>query len=428
MLETLSSTVTKMNRYLRLLPRSESLKDHVRSILDEFVSFCITAIEFYEKLRWYTPIKLIWKPLHEHFKQATAKITVCVNNFDQEASIAVDEVTVKGIQSIERRLHTPAAPPITTQSVFQVDFARNGFFTGRKTELGRVHEIFMSARRAGYQRACTVHSMAGVGKTQFALEYAYLFRKEFDFVFWLPAQHGPTLAQRFADIAKTTAQKGRRPSSTQLPGMTASIQQAKEGLEQCNGEWLLLYDNVEDWETIKPYWPTGQKGSILITTQNLELVQISEGYEISLTPLTADEGASLLLKHLRKMDNATNGEDFEIAKEISRTLGGLPVAISHNAGYIEKSQRSLSEFVRKYARVEESRHIWSKDCRSWTNQYERTLETTWDLALGELNREIRDLTNILAMLDPDSISEDMLFSGWDAKNASSVETPSFRKL
>lgn len=185
-----------------------------------------------------------------------------------------------------------------------------------------------------------------------------------------------------------------------------------------DGKWLLLYDNVEDWETIKPYWPSGQNGSILITSQNLELVQISEGFEINLSPLGADEGASLLLKHLRKTGSATQGEDFETAKDISRTLGGLPVAISHSAGYIEKSQSTLDEFVEMYASREKSRRIWSQDCKSWTKQYERTLETTWDIALSKLNHDIRALTNILAMLDADSISEDMLFSGWDAKGAS----------
>lgn len=166
---------------------------------------------------------------------------------------------------------------------------------------------------------------------------------------------------------------------------------------------------MEDWDNIKPYWPSGNSGTILITSQRSDLVQISGGCEIQLSPLPPQEGGALLMKHLRK-GPSNSVHDFKLAVSIAGTVGGLPVAISHIAGYIEKSQSTLDEFEETYATRAESHRIWSQDCQSWTHQYHQTLETTWDIALHELPAKPRALLNILAMLDAESISEDLLFS------------------
>lgn len=149
----------------------------------------------------------------------------------------------------------------------------------------------------------------------------------------------------------------------------------------------------------------------MITSQSSELVQISGGREVSLTPLNPRDGATLLLRQLRKSSEDTTEKDSKIAEEIARSLGGLPVAISHSAGYIEKSQGTLEEFMTVYERGREgSRKIWIQDCSPWTNQYHQTLETTWDIALAELPSEVRSLIDVLAMLDSEAIPEDMLFA------------------
>jgi hypothetical protein len=70
--------------------------------------------------------------------------------------------------------------------------------TGRDKELSFLHDQLSGAKAAGERGTCAVYSMTGVGKTQLVLEYAYRYRAEFDFMFWLPAEYGPRLAQVFA--------------------------------------------------------------------------------------------------------------------------------------------------------------------------------------------------------------------------------------
>jgi hypothetical protein len=84
------------------------------------------------------------------------------------------------------------------------------------------------------------------------------------------------------------------------------------------------------------------------------------------------------------------------------------------AGYISKSQSTLVEFSAMYKQRDQTQRIWSHNCRAWTYQYDRSLDTVWDIALAELPPAARALINVLAMLDPDQISEKMIFGAVDA--------------
>lgn len=447
MLDSLTSVMLRMSRYLDLLPKSQLLRNRVRNVLSQYVGFCIDAIKFHKNLSWReslenenahvesmdsdfrsdTIIQLVWKPMDEKFKQTKSRIECSILEFQNEARITIDETTVRGIENIETRLHIVGDPPAPKKSIFHVDFAQNDFFTGRGEELGKLHTMFEASRKKSGRCVCTVHGLGGVGKTQLALEYAYRHQVDFRYVFWLPAEYGPRLAQRFADIASVVLHRG--PQASQTVDLAAAVQATKDWLDDTSESfyidsplhhtnnsaedqtWLLIYDNVESWESIKPYWPSGRRGFIMITSQSSELVQISGGREISLMPLSPRDGATLLLRHLRRSPGETTEKDSKTAENIARSLGGLPVAISHSAGYIEKSQGTLEEFVAVYEKGrEESRKIWMQDCSSWTNQYHQTLETTWDIALHELPSEARSLIHILAMLDSETIPEDMLFA------------------
>jgi tetratricopeptide (TPR) repeat protein len=171
-----------------------------------------------------------------------------------------------------------------------------------------------------------------------------------------------------------------------------------------------VYDNAEDWDTIKNYWPRSEQGSIIITSQRLDLAQVSAHSAIALQPLAPADGGLLLLKHLRRTESPISMEDQIESLKISETLGGLPVAIAHMAGYIDKSNSTLQEFSAMYKRRDQTHRIWSQNCRAWTYQYDRTLDTVWDIALAELNESARAMINLLAMLDPDRIPEKILFS------------------
>lgn len=129
-----------------------------------------------------------------------------------------------------------------------------------------------------------------------------------------------------------------------------------------------------------------------------------------------DQGARLLLKYLNHDDEESKMymNDIANAKVISRELEGLPIAIAHVAGYIDGLKRPFPYILEQLSERRKASIVWSMDSRnSTTQQYDRTLDAVWDLAFSALGKDARSLMNVLAMLNPDSIPEDMLLSETD---------------
>ncbi len=168
--------------------------------------------------------------------------------------------------------------------------------------------------------------------------------------------------------------------------------------------WLLIYDNFEDWEIVRPYWQSTGNGSILITSQNPELAK-RLGFEIPLQSLSREDGARLLLQHL---DRPTLNDDVAVAERISEALGGLPIAMSHMAGHIFKTKSTLADCLDSFKSRDLTKRIWAKDCRNWTYQYPTALDNVWDIALEKLSDNARFLIYQLSMMDPTQIPEAFL--------------------
>ncbi|KAJ8116525.1 hypothetical protein ONZ43_g4421 [Nemania bipapillata] len=162
--------------------------------------------------------------------------------------------------------------------------------------------------------------------------------------------------------------------------------------------WLLVFDNAEDVATIRPFWPAGRHGSIIVTSQNPQIQHLTR-CSIQLKPLTPSEGASLIQTYLDR-----GGSEEDAAKDLSLTLGGHPLAIVHFVGYISRSQCPIDQISRDLNQRLKSSQIWnmvdaygSLDARA----YEHSLKTVWNLALNRLTDDSRLLLELTAFLDPD---------------------------
>jgi hypothetical protein len=70
--------------------------------------------------------------------------------------------------------------------VWYVPFRRNPLFTGRKEILERLRHALTADTLAG-SALLVLSGMGGIGKTQTALEYAYLYKDEYHTVLWAKA-------------------------------------------------------------------------------------------------------------------------------------------------------------------------------------------------------------------------------------------------
>ncbi len=160
---------------------------------------------------------------------------------------------------------------------------------------------------------------------------------------------------------------------------------------------------MEDINELNPYLPleTIGRGSIIITTQK----PISfPGTKISSTvPIKSfgrDDAAALLFKYIQK--EPAGEKEEEVARELSDTVDGLPLAIATIGGYISQSGSNLVEYIET---LKTSSNAWTASAVGPVNQYEKNLETVFDIAIGELSDQARGAIGILAFLNPDHIPE-----------------------
>ncbi len=169
----------------------------------------------------------------------------------------------------------------------------------------------------------------------------------------------------------------------------------------------MIYDNAEDIDLIRTYWPAASRGQALITTRNR-----SFGFEIAdggLEIHTWDtETGSRFLLHLLSTDISEDLKEDEVvsAHQLSEKLSGHALAISHMAGIIHRRAWSIPEFMRIYDRHPSEMHGISGN---------NSINALWDFAFKSLDSQSRAILGVLCFVAPDDISQS-LFELNDAFN------------
>ncbi|CZT12942.1 uncharacterized protein RAG0_16588 [Rhynchosporium agropyri] len=126
------------------------------------------------------------------------------------------------------------------------------------------------------------------------------------------------------------------------------------------------------------------------------------------------DGCEVILKHIyHQRVSERKIADREVAKKISREVGGLPILVSQFAGFASHSHCSLMELLNLLQEPSSFQLIWNYDSRdSSTFQYGAPMSKVWGLALQELSPEASQTLRLLTMLSPDGVPEAMLIGDW----------------
>lgn len=291
---------------------------------------------------------------------------------------------------------------------WHVPMRRNPFFIGREVVLQEIHAALDPADGAPHVHMLT--GLAGIGKTQTALEYAYLCGDRYRGVFWLPADTREGCAAALGALAAIlwpdTHGIQHNPDFGRALAMVRGWFHSHEG-------WLLVLDNLGDPALLDEVAPAG-RGSILVTTQ-AQAIGVAGGRS-ALTPLSAEEGSGFLLRRGKilaadaRLDDAS-GIDRASAERLVLRLGGMPLALDQAGAYLEETGCGLDVYLDRF---EAQEHALLRRRGRLARDHPDSAEATLNLAykrIEQMNPAAAELLCLCAFLHPDAIPEEILDAG-----------------
>ena len=213
------------------------------------------------------------------------------------------------------------------------------FFVGRHKEL---KELFVDSY--GFQGKTkkgvpiAISGLAGIGKTQLALEFAHRFNVFFSHgVYWVDMPNG--IVQEFEKIGK---ELGIERLLEERPLEYAN--RVKERLSELN-EGLVIFDNVTDIGEFRKWYPHGNRScSVVLTTR-----KSPRGFAVRVMNLIdLDEEAAYQLVLSRRPDRDTiiiNENQTKALKEICQIMGHHPLALELCASYLQDEFTNPVQFL-----------------------------------------------------------------------------------
>ncbi|KAK1749795.1 hypothetical protein QBC47DRAFT_395340 [Echria macrotheca] len=301
--------------------------------------------------------------------------------------------------------------------------SRNPDFRGRSEELQLIHNA-LSPDQSGSQDVGTkqlktfvLHGLGGIGKTQLAVEYIFSKRDSYDAIFWLQADQPDKLSAGFGRIAVELGLESKESADDQVasreivkawlsnPLKSLAPSPSGDSLTK-HARWLIVFDNADKPEALLDggFWPRDGQGSVLVTSRDpmskSEMFFGNAGIE--LTALKQSDAATLL-RTLSLQEGRESSEQLSV--DVVQKLNCYPLAIVQMAGIIRRRSLSLAEFLEIYCQEEERTEL--HELRVGTlHGYGLTLSSVW--AFDSFTPGARQILSVIALLDPDSIAEEIL--------------------
>ncbi len=297
---------------------------------------------------------------------------------------------------------------------WSVPLPRNPYFTGREEILETLHRQLGVGQAVALTQSLALHGLGGIGKTQIALEYAYRHALEYSAVFWIAAETEEQIISSLRRIAKTL----------QLPEQDNPDQQRVVAAVQrwlsAQGQWLMIWDNVEDLKVFQRFLPSTRSGAILLTTRRQALGTLAWG--LNVLPMGQEEGMLFVLRRAKVLFSETTSEQMrhlaerlpvesEAVAELVTILEGLPLALDQAGAYLEATRCGLAAYLKLF-RTHRATLLQLRG--EGAHDHPASVSTTLTMVIGaasERHPAVQDLLRVCALLQADTIPEELFRQG-----------------
>jgi transcriptional regulator with XRE-family HTH domain len=296
--------------------------------------------------------------------------------------------------------------------LWSVSLKRNPFFTGREEAFSHLRELLASGSIHSY----AVTGLAGIGKTQTVIEYAYRYRDSYGAIFFVRADTPGTF---FEDLNAIAHALELTVADDQDERCVVDL--VRRWLEM-NESWLLMFDDVKDFELVYSLLPSRGCGHILMTTRAQAMGPLARRF--TLERMAVEEGALFLLRRTKVLGRETSFEyarevDRVAAGEVARLMDGMPLALDQAGAYIEETSCTLSHYLDLYRR---HRLVLLQQRGSFHFDHPESVALTWARSFNEVKQvsaAAADLLKLCAFLHPEDIPEELFLKGASLEGLSS---------
>jgi tetratricopeptide (TPR) repeat protein len=285
-------------------------------------------------------------------------------------------------------------------------------FTGRETEIKQLEEQLFNQSGSHVCSIVGLSGGGGIGKSALACHFATIHKDKFpDGIIGLrvDGKSPDQVARQFVnECLKFSGEK-----------LDLEDEQDAATLMQetfAHRRMLLIFDNAVD-ASLKQLRPGGNLCSVIITTRNRNLsasLDISVEGTIDLDPLPEEKAYQLLERILGA--ERVNAE-LEVAYEIVRLVGCLPLALQITGKRLRNKSQSLADYLAslRQERTRLSRlKVWGDD--------DLNVTVSLNLSLKDLSQEQRDFFACLSVCGEDGFARRTAMAAggcqdeWDAQD------------
>ncbi|MCS0601375.1 FxSxx-COOH system tetratricopeptide repeat protein [Streptomyces sp. LP11] len=267
----------------------------------------------------------------------------------------------------------------------------NPNFVGREDLLDQVREQLVTGDTSAVLPHA-LHGMGGVGKSQIAIEYVYRHASDYDVVWWIPSEQPTMILTALTELAHRLGLNVSSEANRAVPAVREALRRGHP-----YSRWLLVFDNAENVEAVRPYFPTGGTGKILITSRNQEWDRVAE--TLSVDVFTREESKALLRRRARDLTDRD-------ADRLAEALGDLPLAIEQAAAWQAVTGMSVPEYLRLIN--EKIAELMLELVPS--PDYPMSVAAAWDVSLRQLeqrNPAALQLLQVCSFFAPEPISRSL---------------------
>jgi tetratricopeptide (TPR) repeat protein len=305
----------------------------------------------------------------------------------------VDGETLQSV--LEAFLKTNFNQPSTPQAEKPAELpnnlnrARTGAvnFVGREDAMAQLHHQLQQQERIAITAVVT--GMAGVGKTELALQYALHHKEKLTYaggICWIGVQ-GETVGVQLLEFAKS------------LLGLFPPEELNLRGqLDYCWARWqppgdvLLILDDVHQYAEIQDYLPPQeQRFKVLITTRQHWLAASFEQLRL---PVLSESAALALLESL--IGTSRLQAELEVGKGLCAWLGYLPLGLELVGRFLKRRTNwTLARMQQQL--IDKGLQLSALQNPSGDMTAQRGVEAAFEVSWEELNQPARDLGCFLSL-------------------------------